>query len=200
MSNIALKLGDTPPLRTERNNVVPSGVLGMLIFVAAEIMFFAALISAYMVVSAGSSNWPPLDQPRLPVFTTTFNTFALLLSGWFLFLSNRSFSTEGNSAVTKHRLNLAVMLGTFFILFQGFEWVRLIQYGLTMRSSVFGSFFYLIVGAHGAHALAALLLLFHVFRTMRNGTLRASLFWTSQVFWYFVVGVWPFLYVLVYLS
>ena len=89
---------------------------------------------------------------------------------------------------------------TQFAAVQRMEWTRLIHYGLTLQSSSYGSFFYLIIGAHALHAVAALVLMMHVYHTFANGTLRVSRFWAAQVFWYFVVGLWPFLYVLVYLS
>ena len=60
--------------------VVPTPVLGMLIFVIAETMMFAGLISAFTIVKAGALGWPPPGQPRLPVEATAFNTAVLLLS------------------------------------------------------------------------------------------------------------------------
>ncbi|MDP7743878.1 MAG: cytochrome c oxidase subunit 3, partial [Lentisphaeria bacterium] len=64
-------------------NGVSHAALGMIIFVVCEIMFFGGLVSAYLVGSAGQ-DWPPTGQPRLPVWTTAFNTVVLLLSGWFM--------------------------------------------------------------------------------------------------------------------
>ena len=52
---------------------ISSGVFGMLIFMVTEAMFFAGLISAYMVIRAGIEEWPPWGQPRLPVVATAFN-------------------------------------------------------------------------------------------------------------------------------
>jgi heme/copper-type cytochrome/quinol oxidase subunit 3 len=84
--------------------------------------------------------------------------------------------------------------------FQGVEWVALIGEGLTLTSSNLGSFFYLIVGLHGLHAVAALLLLAYTWRLLRRGWLVSSRLAAAEVFWYFVVGVWPILYLTVYLS
>ena len=56
---------------------VSSGVIGMLIFMVTEAMFFAALISAYLVIRSGIEEWPPWGQPRLPIETTAFNTLVL---------------------------------------------------------------------------------------------------------------------------
>ena len=63
---------------------ISSGVLGMLIFMVTEAMFFAGLISAYMVIRAGIEEWPPWGQPRLPVVATAFNTVMLLASGFVM--------------------------------------------------------------------------------------------------------------------
>ena len=43
---------------------VSSGVIGMLLFMVTEAMFFAALISAFLVIRAGLEEWPPWGQPR----------------------------------------------------------------------------------------------------------------------------------------
>ena len=172
----------------------------MLLFVACEVMFFAALFSAYMVVSAGVAEWPPADQPRLPVATTAANTFILLLSGLFMFLSNQRFRKSGNLGDARTFLGYSIGCAVFFVAFQGFEWARLLSYGLTMQSSSYGSFFYLIVGTHAFHAVIAIGLLIYQFFKLRKNQLSAVEYWTMQVFWYFVVAVWPFLFFLVYLN
>jgi heme/copper-type cytochrome/quinol oxidase subunit 3 len=68
-----------------------------------------------------------------------------------------------------------------------------------MTSSTHGGFFYLIVGLHAAHAIAAIIALVFMYVSLLRGTLRAPTFWAAQIFWYFVVAVWPILYYLVYL-
>ena len=84
-------------------------------------------------------------------------------------------------------------------LFQGYEWVQLINEGLTLSSSALGSFFYLMVGMHALHAVGALGLLGYATLRLRGGWLTPSLFGAAEVFWFFVVGVWPVLYLVVYL-
>jgi heme/copper-type cytochrome/quinol oxidase subunit 3 len=68
-----------------------------------------------------------------------------------------------------------------------------------MLSSQLGSFFYLIIGFHGLHALAALLALGWVHRRLLKDDFKPYWLTTAGLFWYFVVGVWPVLYWLVYL-
>ncbi len=171
----------------------------MLIFVFAEVMFMTALVSAFLIIKSGHSVWPPLDQPRLPVESTGFNTFVLLLSGVLLFVANLKFSKDQKSQATKFT-TLSMLLGLFFVCAQGYEWIGLIGYGLTMTSSAFGSFFYMIIGIHALHAIGAIVFLSFIVIRMLNKTITAEAFHTSQVFWYFVVGIWPILYALVYLD
>ncbi len=180
-----------------RSPVIPNGVLGMTLFVAAETMMFGGLISAFTIIRSSSLQWPPLGQPRLPFAETAVNTAALLLSGVFLFLAQRAYTRDRARALRP--LGISLLLGVFFVLFQGAEWVALVHEGVTLTSSTMGSFFYLIVGMHALHAVAALGLLGHTWLRLRQGWLIQSQLAAAQVFWYFVVGLWPILYLVVYL-
>jgi len=175
---------------------VPNAVAGMLLFIVAEAMFFAGLISAYVISRAGAFAWPPAGQPRLPVEVTAVNTVVLLASAATIRQAGRDF--DRGAAVRP--LLWTILLGAAFVLVQGVEWVRLIGYGLTMTSSAYGSFFYLLVGAHALHVAAALLALVWGYRRLRTAELGGDGFQALRVFWYFVVSLWPVLYGLVYLS
>jgi heme/copper-type cytochrome/quinol oxidase subunit 3 len=180
-----------------RPQLVPSSVLGVVIFVIAEAMLFAGLISAFTIVRAGAPVWPPPGQPRLPLGTTALNSAALLVSGGLLAFAQRRF--RDSRARTQRLLVGAILLGAFFVLFQGAEWLALIREGLTLTSSTHGSFFYLIVGMHALHAVVALAALAWAWLLLAQRRLRAGTFLAVQIFWYFVVGIWPILYLRVYL-
>jgi cytochrome c oxidase subunit 3 len=185
------------PIEHQRTQVISSAALGMLIFVLVEAMMFAGMISAFMIVQTASiGQWPPPGQPRLPIEETAFNTLALLVSGVLLAVAHREFQRGGD---IKRWLSGSILLGAFFVAFQGFEWVALIREGLTLTSSNHGSFFYLIVGAHALHAVGALGLLGHVWLANEGGRLEAPTFHAAELFWYFVVLLWPILYLRVYL-
>ena len=145
---------EPPKLQTP---LVSSSVFGMVLFVITEVMFFAGLISAYMIIRAGTTEWPPWGQPRLPVMVTAVNTLILLSSALTMYLSQRFISQ--NLANTKRLLGLTVLLGMTFVTIQGYEWQELIRFGLTIVSSPYGGLFYLIIGAHAVHITAALLYL-----------------------------------------
>lgn len=181
--------------------LLSSPMLAMLIFIAVELMFFAGLMSAWSIVksTAAPGAWPPPFQPRLPIETTAVNTAILLASGVLGWLARRAQVADRGSSRARTLLLGAVALGVAFVAFQGFEWVRLLGEGLTMRSSTFGSFFYLIVGAHALHALVGLGALLWSWRRMRSGSLADSHRDAVLALWTFVVALWPALYVAVYL-
>jgi heme/copper-type cytochrome/quinol oxidase subunit 3 len=180
-----------------RTQLLPNGVMGMLIFVGTEAMLFGGLVSAFTIMRASALLWPPPGQPRLPVGETAINTLVLLASGIALFVAGRRY--RRNAPTARVPLLVAMLLGAFFVLAQGREWVQLLGQGLTLTSSALGSFFYLIVGMHALHAMVALGVLAYAWNRLRRGFLPVGVMGAAEVFWYFVVGVWPFLYWRVYL-
>jgi len=190
------EIGLAAPAGTRRP--LSNGLIGMLIFVVAEAMLFAGLISAFRIVRAAVPDWPPPGQPRLPAAETLANTALLLASGALLFQARQAYF-RGRRDRARWPLLAALVLGGCFVIFQGREWLGLLSQGLTLTSSQLGSFFYLIVGLHGLHAVAALGLLGWAGLALWRGSLRPSLLHAAELLWYFVVCVWPFLYWQVYL-
>jgi heme/copper-type cytochrome/quinol oxidase subunit 3 len=165
-------------------------------------MLFAGLVGAFLVLRLGSGTWPPPLQPRLPVEATGVNSLVLVLSGltmaWSLRLLRR-----GDLTGFRRALGLTALLGLVFLGVQGYEWVRLVHFGLTLSTSTYGSTFYTIIGCHGAHVFIAVLwLLALLVRSRRGGAspLRLASAELCGMYWYYVVGLWPVLYGLVYLS
>ncbi|KAB2841787.1 heme-copper oxidase subunit III [bacterium] len=177
-----------------------NGVLGMTLFLLAELMFFTGLISAYLVLRAGAGDWPPAGQPRLPVAATAFNTLLLLGSGVTMVLARGRALRPGPSAYRGY-LAATLLLGAAFVAIQGFEWVRLIGYGLTTNSSIYGGTFYLLIGVHALHVLGGLAVLAYVLRKTRGflpAAGRGRWLTVATLYWLFVVLLWPVLYGLVY--
>jgi cytochrome c oxidase subunit 3 len=198
MTNLTTDLPIAAP--PARRKVIQDSVLGMSVFIFTEIMLFIGLISAFVIARASvmAGFWPPPGQPRLPVEATLINTAALLVSGVVLLLAYRAFVNKGPRAA-RLPFGVAILLGAFFVGFQGAEWLKLIGEGLTMTSSLYGAFFYLVVGAHAVHATGALIALVVYWFLLRQNRLTASAFAAVSLFWYFVVLMWPILYWKVYL-
>lgn len=181
---------------------VGNAVLGMLLFLGTDAMFFATLIGAFIVFRTSSVNWPPLGQPRLPVAVTGVNTAILLFSGVTMFLARRRI-LSGDRAGLARGLAVTVVLGATFLFIQGWEWIKLIDFGLTLSSSVYGGIFYTLIGCHALHALGAVVWLLIVWRRAQQNRYTAQRHTPVQLcsmYWYLVVLLWPVLYVLVYLN
>ena len=181
--------------------IISNARLAVLMFLAAEAMFFAGLIGAFIVFRLSSSAWPPPFQPRLPVAVTGVNTVILLLSGFTMRLALRAVRLGRPEGLARCLLT-TVLLGVLFLSIQGYEWFRLIEFGLTVSSGIYGATFYTLIGIHGLHVLGAVLWLMVVLTQARQGRFtaeRCTGVETCSMYWTFVVGLWPVLYGLVYL-
>jgi cytochrome c oxidase subunit 3 len=176
-----------------------AGRTGMMLLLFSEGMLFAALVSAFIVLSSGAPAWPPPGQPRLPVAATAGNTLILLLSGASMVRSVRE-ARGGGSALTRW-ITVTLALGMAFLVGQGIEWARLLGYGVTTGSSIYGATFYAVVGIHATHVVAAIVVLAVSLRRARRGAYtpaRHEGLVLCSWFWLFVVLVWPVLYLLLY--
>jgi len=198
---VLLITNDVPLTNTPKTKPpISNGIIGMTLFIVTEVMFFAALISAYIVISSGQDEWPPWNQPRLPIETTAINTLLLLASGFLMLLSQKLFMKK-NIVEGSRWMGFSILLGSIFLIAQGREWLELIEFGLTVSSSVYGGLFYLIIGAHGFHVFGTILSLIYCWRkiTSEGAQFELNNVFPFQLLWYFVVIVWPILYILIYL-
>jgi cytochrome c oxidase subunit 3 len=180
-----------------RRPVVPSAMLGMLVFIVTEVMFFAGFISAFTISKANAAmgTWPPPGQPLLPAAATAVNTVVLLISGALLFVAYRRFRA-GAAVIGLYAA--ALVLGTAFVGLQGREWAQLLGQGMTMTSSTLYAFFFLIVGLHALHCVACIPAMAYGLVRLRAGSMTREYFLAMLAFWLFVVGAWPVIYFRVY--
>lgn len=189
----------SPPPRKEP--FISNARLGMLVFLAFEAMFFGGLLGAFLVFRLAAVRWPPPGQPYLPGVVTWINTGILLASGVTMRRSLRAMRGGDQSGLINGLAGTA-LLGTIFLAVQGSEWVRLVRYGLTLSSGTYGSTFYTLIGCHGLHVLGAVVWLLVVlvqasrYRFAARGHVGVEL---CAMYWYFVVGLWPVLFGMVYL-
>ena len=193
MNTVAVKGVANAPF-SPRKKILPNSVFGTLAFVVTEVMFFVALLSAYQVIKARFGSWAPPQGVTLFVVQTVVNLIILIVSGIFLYLSGRAKKAGSELRVYKGHYLRAIVLGTVFVLVQGWEWSQLFSAGLGFRNEIFGSIFYLIIGLHALHAVSAIVLMLLQFRKVRSGTVLLENIQAMQVYWYFIVGVWPILY------
>ena len=184
---------------TQNNHKPPvsSSVLAILMAIVVELMFFGGLISAFILAQAGQVEWPPSDQPRLPFILTFANMLILLASAYFMW----AYIKEVRAHKASNKLLITIILGLVFFLIQGYEWVRILLFGIETSHSLFSSFFYTIIGLHGFHVFIGLIILSYAYFILNKTTNSNKLYniaLTIGVFWFFVVGLWPVLYYLIY--
>jgi len=173
----------------------------MLFLIAGEVMFFAALVSGFFVLRTAAPLWPPPLQPRLPVVVTGFNTLVLLASSVTLRWATTAVAAADGGRLVRG-LSATAALGALFLVIQGYEWMRLIEYGLTVSSGAYAATFYTLIGAHAAHVAGALVWLGVTLALAARGRFldgRITVLRACAIYWHFVVALWPVLYVAVYL-
>jgi heme/copper-type cytochrome/quinol oxidase subunit 3 len=155
----------------------------------------------YIVIRLSHPVWPPADQPRLPIFVTTLNSLALFASVVPLTIALRAIRRDARRRAAQ-ALAATTALGALFLGVQGVEWSRLIHHGLTLGSSQYGAAFYVLIGCHAVHVLAAVMWLSTVtllaFREHYRADAYAGLEMCA-IYWYFVAALWGVLFPVVYL-
>jgi heme/copper-type cytochrome/quinol oxidase subunit 3 len=173
----------------------------MVMALAAETMFFAGLIGAYLVIRFGSAVWPPPNLPSLPLAVTWVNTIFLSVSGLTM-LSALSAVRRDDLPALRRRLLITLLLGGTFVAVQGSEWVRLVRHGFTLSSGgSYGSTFYVLIGMHAFHVAGAIGWLAFVMLRARGGRYRAESYTGLEMcafYWSFVCVLWLFIFGLVY--
>jgi len=181
---------------------IAPAVLATTLVIAGEIVFFAGLIFAFWVLRLAAPVWPPPLQPRLPVEVTGANTVVLLASSVTMVAAARALRRGDRHGLARH-LTASAALGALFLGVQGYEWVRLVGFGLTAASGTYGATFYTLIGAHAAHVLVALAWIGAILWLVARehlGAGRTAPIAACALYWHFVVAVWPILYVSVYLA
>lgn len=121
--------------------------------IASSILVFTMLLVAYIVRRTGS-DWADIKLPNVFLVSTG----VILLSSFTLNNAVQAFRHERFSSY-RTNLGTTLVLGTLFMLLQGWGWRQMIQAGITLESNPAGSFIYIISGIHLLHILIGLIFL-----------------------------------------
>jgi cytochrome c oxidase subunit 3 len=187
--------------------------VGTIVWLASELMFFAALFAAYFTIRAVSPDLWDQMTAKLNLPFAAFNTTVLVLSsvtcqmGVFAAERGQVGRTGGVLNAAKWGLRewfvLTYVMGAFFIGGQAYEYAELIHEGITIPSSSYGSIFYLATGFHGLHVtgglFAFLIVLGRTFMARRFTHEQAVTAIVVSYYWHFVDVVWIGLFATIYL-
>jgi cytochrome c oxidase subunit 3 len=174
----------------------------MVLFIASEIMLFGGLFAGYFFIRNQADVWPPEGVHEVAAGLGAILTTILVISG-LIGHTGIVAAKKGNNQLFLLCMGATIILGLIFIGGQAYEWLHLMDEGLTAESGVYGSTFYILTGFHGAHVIAGLLMLAVVFLRAywRDFTPARHVFAdASMLYWHFVDIVWVLLYVIIYLT
>ena len=175
------------------------GRVGMVSLIAAEAAIFVIFVVAYLFYSGKSLTGPlPKDVLRTPVFYT----ICLLSSSVTIHVAIRAVR-RGSVSNFRNWWFGTVALGAAFLYGTAREWYRLIfDEGLTIRTNLFGTTYYSLVGLHSFHVIVGLILLSAVLTFTLLGHVgqgHAYRLDVLSIYWHFVDAVWVVVFTVVYI-
>jgi cytochrome c oxidase subunit I len=172
---------------------------GMWTFLGSECVFFACLISTYMVYKPRNIG-PGAGVLDIPL--TSFSTFILLMSSFLMVLALAA-TRRGNRKWSTIWLFGTAFFGMIFLGGQAYEFTTLYRdYHLTLQHSLFGQTFYTLVGTHGIHVTIGVIWLLVLAVASLGGRVGKSKALSVEIvglYWHFVDVVWILIFTLVYL-
>jgi heme/copper-type cytochrome/quinol oxidase subunit 3 len=174
--------------------------VGFWTFIGSECLFFATLISTYMVYK-GRSVVGPYPEEILDIPLTSVSTFVLLMSSLAMVLALDGVQ-RGSKKLSLFWLGSVIVLGLTFLGFQVYEFNHFVHEGLTLSTNVFGSSFFVLTGFHGAHVAGGVIWLSTLWILAARGKLASADSLKVEIaglYWHFVDVVWIVIFTLVYL-
>ena len=172
----------------------------MWAFLGSDVMFFGAFIATYLVYRGKSLVGPyPSEVLNIPI--TTVSTFVLLMSSLAMVLALH-YVKEGEKNKGTLWILAVVVLGAIFMGFQFVEFREFANLGLTPRTNIFGTTFFILTGIHGAHVTIGVIWMAFLAYSSNNGALRSDNALDLEIaglYWHFVDIVWIVIFTVIYL-
>ncbi len=169
-------------------------------FLGSECMFFASLISTYLVYKGRSVRGPyPTEILDIPI--TSISTFVLLTSSLSMVLALAAIE-RGDMRRFHLWLGGVVVGGLIFLGFQVFEFTTFVHEGLTLSRNLFGSSFFVLTGFHGTHVAVGVLWLISLLVLSLRGNMSQADALDVEIaglYWHFVDIIWIIIFTVVYL-
>jgi cytochrome c oxidase subunit 3 len=186
--------------------------LAIWTFIGSECLFFASLISTYVVYRGKSQVGPfphqawtsPAGQvfePILEIPLVTVGTALLLFSSLFVVLALYG-AQHNNRKMLIGWLSATILCGMFFVGMQVYEFTHFVHKGLTLKTNLFGASFFTLTGFHGTHVTLGVIWLSTVLVEAIRGRVppeKALNLEIAALYWHFVDVVWIIIFPVVYL-
>jgi cytochrome c oxidase subunit III len=169
----------------------------MACLIVAEAAIFIIFVVAYIFYIGKSLSGPtPAQVLELPIF----GTICLLSSSISVHFAVSELRKENLRNCTIN-LAITVLLGSIFLITTAQEWYHLIHEGLTIRTNLFGTTYYSLVGLHATHVVVGLIMLSLVLGFSLMGRVseeHSEKLEVLSLYWHFVDAVWVVVFFVVY--
>jgi cytochrome c oxidase subunit III len=174
------------------------GHIGMLSLVAAESAIFSIFVVAYIYYMGKSVSGP---TPRQILVVPIFGTVCLLSSSLTIHLAVVALR-KGRIGVFKSLWATTSALGAIFLAGTALDWRHMIyKLGFTIRTNLFGTTYYSLVGLHAFHVTVGFIMLAIVLIFALAGKVQqehAEKCEALSIYWHFVDAVWVVVFTVVY--
>lgn len=189
--------GGHPPTSTGVSNEK----LAMWAFLGSECLLFGALISTYLLYKHRPLQEGPTPEDVYDIPFTSVSSFVLLMSSLTMVLALAAIQRSDQRRM-RVWLMATALLGAVFISGQIYEFTTFVNEGLTLKTNVFGSSFYVLTGFHGVHVTLGIVMLGSLVARSLQGKLgpeRSEVVEIAGLYWHFVDIVWIVIFTVVYL-
>ena len=200
MTDVAIHHDPKPGEHGWTQTGVSNEKLGMWVFLGSECLLFGALITTY-VLYRGASTTGPYPSEIFDIRYTSVSSFVLLASSLTMVLALTA-ADQRDFARMRLWLIATAMLGLTFVGGQVYEFTSFYHEGLTLKSNLFGTTFYVLTGFHGVHVSLGIVMLMSLFVMSLRGRLpqeRSEVVEIVGLYWHFVDVVWILIFTVVYL-
>jgi cytochrome c oxidase subunit 3 len=180
-----------------------AALLGMMLFIASEVMFFAALFAAYFNAKATLPVFPPEGyEDVLQLIPVPLIATAILIASSFTMQWGTSRIRKGDRTGLNRAVAVTLALGVIFLGIQLYDYWELVTVeGFSIDSGIYGTLFYTMTGFHGAHVLGGVIGLAVILsRGLAGQFTRRHHVAVEAVhyYWHFVDVVWILLFLVLY--
>jgi heme/copper-type cytochrome/quinol oxidase subunit 3 len=179
---------------------LPSVKLAMWIFLASECLLFGALITTYLLYR-GTSKVGPYPNDVFDIPYTSVSSFVLLASSLTMVLAVAA-AQKADFVRMRIWLLVTALLGMTFVGGQVYEFTSFYHEGLSLKSNLFGTTFYVLTGFHGLHVTIGIIMLLSLTSFSQAGRLPDDGGFSVEMiglYWHFVDIVWIVIFAVVYL-
>ncbi|MBI2766494.1 MAG: heme-copper oxidase subunit III [Chloroflexi bacterium] len=193
-----------------------NGMLGFILFLSSEVMFFGGLFAAYFIARAdvppgpdGIASWPPdylLSAEKIAAGVKFELNFPLTLIATIILILSSVTIQIGVFQIQKGRRSgmiwwffVSIVLGLVFLSIQMYDYSQ-----LPFRSgdTIFGTTFYTLTGFHGAHVAGGIIFMIVIMMRAMGGQFSADRHEAVEAcsfYWHFVDIVWIALFTTLYI-